>query len=119
MIFIDDLGNPDRHHAAELLCDSSYLGCIFDCISGDDDYMGCISDCDPPDPLPCDECVIDGPNCQTCHTLSCDGDSLVVPGTDCLVCHGSSTIEGSPGSSNRHHLTDLYYARDCDACHNP
>jgi hypothetical protein len=79
--------NPDKHHAAVVLCE-----------------------------VPCDgdECW----DCLDCHTLVSNEDleAKVVSDTDCLDCHDVATIQGSPGSSNRHHDTESA-ATSCSICH--
>lgn len=78
--------NPDKHHAAVVLCEE-----------------------------PCGaECW----ECLDCHTLVWNEDigANVVSDTDCLGCHDVATIQGSPGSNNRHHDTESA-ATSCSICH--
>jgi len=78
--------NPDKHHAAEVLC--------------------------------VEPCGADCWECLDCHTLVLNQDlgANVVSDTDCLGCHDVATIQGSPGSSNRHHDTESA-ATSCSICH--
>ncbi|MBU0942833.1 MAG: hypothetical protein KJ804_20480 [Proteobacteria bacterium] len=59
-------------------------------------------------------------DCLYCHSLIwsdiLEADVVSYSG-NCLGCHEVSAIEGGPATTNVHHETETFAARDCGACH--
>jgi len=59
-------------------------------------------------------------DCLSCHSMVWNdalGADVVSSPRDCLTCHDVADIEGPPGSTNVHHQTATFAARDCGVCH--